>query len=168
MATPIQAESTLFNLHTAQVSVSYILDVFGGNRRQVENLQALADQQRFQLEAAYLTLTWNVVAAAVQEASLRAQINAIEEVVRIQTTLLALLQRQYRLGDVAWLTLQRRRLRWRRRRPVCRHVWCGNDLTCAPQRSNCMRVGGSRCGDREYAAANHLECKYRELSNTAW
>ncbi|MFC5473892.1 efflux transporter outer membrane subunit [Paraherbaspirillum soli] len=90
-----------FNLHTAQVNVAYTLDAFGGNRRQVEGLQAQAEQQRFQLEAAYLTLTSNVVAAAVQEASLRAQISATQEVQKVQTELLELLQRQYRLGDVA-------------------------------------------------------------------
>ena len=99
--TPIQSATPVFNLQTAQVSVSYTVDAFGGNRRAVENLQAEADQQRFQLEAAYLTLTANVVAAAVQEASLRAQISATEEVIKVQTTLLELLHRQYKLGDVA-------------------------------------------------------------------
>ena len=60
-----------FTLHTAQVVVTYAPDVFGGTRRQVESLAATAEFQQFQLEAAYLTLTSNVVAAAVQEASLR-------------------------------------------------------------------------------------------------
>ncbi|AIY42412.1 RND efflux system [Collimonas arenae] len=88
-------------LTTAQVSISYTLDAFGGNRRQVEGLQAQAEQQKFLLEAAYLTLTSNVVAAAVQEAALRAQIAATREVVKVQSELLMLLQRQYQLGDVA-------------------------------------------------------------------
>ena len=99
--TPIQSDTPVFNLHTAQLNVSYNVDAFGGNRRQLENVQAQAAQQRFQLEATYLTLTSNVVAAAVQEASLRAQISATEEVIRMQTRLLELLQRQYTLGDVA-------------------------------------------------------------------
>ena len=43
-------------------------------RRQIESLAAQADYQRFQLEATYLTLTSNLVVAAVQEASLRGQI----------------------------------------------------------------------------------------------
>ena len=90
-----------FNLHTAQVSVSYTLDAFGGNRRQAEGLQAQAEQQKFLLEAAYLTLTSNVVAAAVQEAALRAQIAATQEVLKVQGELLTLLQRQYQLGDVS-------------------------------------------------------------------
>ncbi len=91
----------LFNLQTAQVSVAYTFDVFGANRRQVEGLEAQAEQQRMQLEAAYLTLTSNVAAAAVQEAALRAQISATHEIIQSQTALLAILQRQYKLGDVA-------------------------------------------------------------------
>src|SRR5471030_1507626 len=64
---PLNSNAALFNLYTAQVNVSYVPDVFGGNRRQTESVKALADFQRFQLEATYLTLTSNVVAAAVQE-----------------------------------------------------------------------------------------------------
>ncbi len=93
--------ASLFNLHTAQLNVSYTLDVFGGNRRAVESLQAQADSQRFQLEAAYLTLTSNVVAAAVQEASLRAQIAATEAMVKIEQEQLDLFKRQLQLGAVA-------------------------------------------------------------------
>lgn len=90
----------IFNLFTPQVTVSYSLDAWGGNRRLVESLQAQAEAQRFQWEATYLTLTSNVAAAAVQEASLRAQIAATEEVIRIQTAQLALLQRQLDLGAI--------------------------------------------------------------------
>ncbi|HEY8026109.1 MAG TPA: efflux transporter outer membrane subunit [Burkholderiaceae bacterium] len=93
--------ASLFNLHTAQLNVSYTLDVFGGNRRAVESLQAQADSQRFQLEAAYLTLTSNVVTAAVQEASLRAQIAATEAMVKIEQEQLELFKRQLQLGAVA-------------------------------------------------------------------
>lgn len=92
--------ASLFNLHTAQLNISYVPDVFGGNRRQVESLQAQADSQRFQLEAAYITLTSNVVAAAVQEASLRAQIAATEAMVKIEQEQLDLFRRQLALGAV--------------------------------------------------------------------
>jgi len=90
-----------FNLFTAQVNVSYTLDVFGGNRRQVETLEAQAESQRFQLEATYLTLTSNVVAAAVQEASLRGQIAATEEIIKVETEQLGILRHRLGLGDVA-------------------------------------------------------------------
>jgi len=93
----------IFSLYTAQATVSYVPDVFGGTRRQVESLQAQADAQRFQLEATYLTLTSNVVAAAVQEASLRGQIAATEEIIKIETESLALFRRQLELGQVAGL-----------------------------------------------------------------
>ena len=91
----------LFTLYTPQVSVSYTLDVWGGNRRQVESLKAQADALQFQLEATYLTLTSNVVAAAVQEASLRAQIAATGEVIRIESEQLEVMRSQYTLGAIA-------------------------------------------------------------------
>jgi NodT family efflux transporter outer membrane factor (OMF) lipoprotein len=101
LSSPVSSGATIFNLHTAQVLVSYTADVFGGNRRQVESLQAQAESQRFQLEAAYLTLTSNVVAAAVQEALLRGQIAATEELIKLETEQLDLLHRQLDLGSVA-------------------------------------------------------------------
>ena len=50
--TPVPASgASIFNLYTAQLQVSYTFDVWGLNRRTVESLQALADVQRFQVEA---------------------------------------------------------------------------------------------------------------------
>ncbi len=46
----------IFNLFQSTVNVSYAPDVFGGQRRLIETQAALADYQRFQLEATYLTL----------------------------------------------------------------------------------------------------------------
>ena len=71
----------IYNFHTAQLTVGYAPDVFGGNRRQVESLTAQAAVQRYQVEATYLTLASNVVAAAVQEASVRAQLDAAARIV---------------------------------------------------------------------------------------
>jgi NodT family efflux transporter outer membrane factor (OMF) lipoprotein len=87
-----------FNLYTAQVLVSYTFDVWGLNRRTVEELKALADNQRFQVEAAYLTLASSVAVAAINEASLRGQIDATNELIAINTKLLDLLQRQLKEG----------------------------------------------------------------------
>lgn len=93
--------SALYNLHTAQVSVGYSPDVFGGVSRGVESLRAQAEFQRFQLAAAYLTLTSTVVNAAIQEASLRAQIAASHEIIEINLQLLESLRRQHGLGHIA-------------------------------------------------------------------
>ncbi|QNJ99844.1 efflux transporter outer membrane subunit [Dyella telluris] len=101
VASNASSNASLYNLTTAQVSVSYVLDLWGGNRRQVESLVAQANQQRFQLEATYLTLTSNVVNAAIQEASLRGQIQATQQIIDAQTQILATLQRQHALGDVS-------------------------------------------------------------------
>lgn len=90
--------SSLFTLNTANVSVSYTLDVFGGIRRQVESLKALADYQRYQLEAAYLTLTSNIVLTAIQEASYRAQIEATRQIVDVLEKELVIVRRQFDLG----------------------------------------------------------------------
>ncbi|WP_294201503.1 TolC family protein, partial [uncultured Sphingomonas sp.] len=45
----------LYTLHTAQVSVSYDVDAFGGNRAQVRSAAARAEVQRHQLDAARMT-----------------------------------------------------------------------------------------------------------------
>ena len=92
-----------FNLFTGQVSVSYVPDVFGATRRAVESLDAQTDEQRFQLEATYLTLTSNIVVAAVQEASLRGQIQATQQIIKIARDLLDLFRRQHNLGQIAEL-----------------------------------------------------------------
>lgn len=101
LASGAASNASYYSLYTAQVSVSYTADVFGGNRRQVESLKAQAESQRFQLEATYLTLSSNVVNAAIQEAGLRGQIAATKEIIADQTRLMEIFQRQYRLGQVA-------------------------------------------------------------------
>ena len=93
-------EST-FNLFTAQVTVNYVADVFGGVRRQVEAADAQVEVQAFQREGVYLTLASNIALAAIQEASLRGQIAATNRIIRIQTELLGILQKQHERGQIA-------------------------------------------------------------------
>ena len=93
--------STTFNLYQASVDVSYSLDLFGGERRLVEAQAAQAEYQEYQLEAAYLTLSANVVALAVQEASLREQIASTEDIVKSESDQLNLVRRQFELGAVS-------------------------------------------------------------------
>ncbi len=92
------SNASIYNLYTAQVAVSYTFDVWGLNRRTVESLQALADTQRFQVEAAYLTLTSSVALAAINEASLRGQIDATNELITINTKMLDILRKQFDTG----------------------------------------------------------------------
>ncbi len=90
-----------FNLYTPQLVVSYAPDVFGLNRRTVEGLVAQAEAQRYQLAATYLTLTSNVVTAAVMEASLRGQIAATQDIIGLETEQLELFRKQLALGQIA-------------------------------------------------------------------
>jgi NodT family efflux transporter outer membrane factor (OMF) lipoprotein len=95
--------ASIYNLQTAQLTVGFVPDVFGGNRRQVESLEAQTEAARFQLEATYLTLTSNVVAAAVQEAGLRAQIEATKDIIGANVKSLDLLRHQFAVGYAAGL-----------------------------------------------------------------
>jgi len=101
LASPLASGSNLFSLHTAQLTVGYTLDVFGANRRAVESAAALEDVARCQRDAAVITLASNVVAAAIQEASLRGQIEATRKVIDIEAEQVGILERQRELGAIA-------------------------------------------------------------------
>jgi NodT family efflux transporter outer membrane factor (OMF) lipoprotein len=88
----------LFNLFTPEVSVSFVPDVFGLNRRLVESLHGAEQQTRFELTATYLALTANVVVAALQEAGLREQIRTTQELIAANTKSLEVLREQQAKG----------------------------------------------------------------------
>jgi NodT family efflux transporter outer membrane factor (OMF) lipoprotein len=88
----------VFDLYTPQVTVSYVPDVFGLNRRTVESLKAQEQQARFAWMASDIALTANVVAAAIQEASLRAQIDATHRLVDLNNDMLRILRNQLTKG----------------------------------------------------------------------
>lgn len=101
---PVTNTSALnYSLYTPQVSVSFVPDVFGLNRRTVESLGAQEQQARFALAATHITLSSNVAAAAIQEASLRGQIDATRELIDINTRMLEILRTQYANGYVSRL-----------------------------------------------------------------
>jgi NodT family efflux transporter outer membrane factor (OMF) lipoprotein len=100
-----QAGSIIYTLNSAAVNVSYTLDAFGGIRRQVEALGAQAEYQKFLLEAAYLSLTANIVTTAITEASLRAQIAATEDIAQSQQTQLDITQRRLSAGGASRVDL---------------------------------------------------------------
>ncbi len=103
-ATPVGfPTSNYYSLHTAQVNVSYVPDVWGGTRRQVENLDATKDNQRFMNEATLLTLTSSVALGAIQEASLRAQIRVTERLIVTAKDILDKVKLQKDLGQLTGL-----------------------------------------------------------------
>jgi NodT family efflux transporter outer membrane factor (OMF) lipoprotein len=101
LASPLASNAEYFGLDTGQLSIAYMPDLFGGVRRQIESSAAQVQNQRFSLEATYLTLTTNVVAAALQEASLRGQIQATRRSIAIGETILDQLSAQRRAGEIA-------------------------------------------------------------------
>ena len=100
LSAPTADNNYSYSLYTLGLTLSYNLDLWGANRRQIESLDALAEAQCFQLEGAYLSLASNVVAAAILEASLRAQIEATERIIAAQRNTLGILNQQSGLGAV--------------------------------------------------------------------
>jgi NodT family efflux transporter outer membrane factor (OMF) lipoprotein len=101
---PVPSVTTFqYSLFTPQVSVSFVPDVFGLNRRTVESLKAQQEQARYVVAATNITLSSNVAAAAIQEASLRAQIDATNQLIKINTNMLEVLRKQFEKGYVGRL-----------------------------------------------------------------
>ena len=96
-----QVPSVIYTLNSATLNVSYTLDAFGGIRRQVESLGAQAEYERYALEAAYLSLTANLVTAAITEASLRAQLAATQDIADSQRKQLDITQRRFNAGGAS-------------------------------------------------------------------
>ena len=101
LATNAASGASIYSLHTAQVTVNYVPDVFGGTRRLIETADAMVEVQAFQREGVYLTLTANIALAAIQEASLRGQLAATRRLIALQTQLLGVLRRRYDNGEIA-------------------------------------------------------------------
>jgi NodT family efflux transporter outer membrane factor (OMF) lipoprotein len=100
IAPTLNSNAFLYNLFTPQVSVSYVPDVFGLNRRTTESLKAQEQEVRFQMIATYTTLTANVVVTAIQEASFQMQIDATRRLIDINSSMLQILQYQFEKGYV--------------------------------------------------------------------
>lgn len=97
------SNAVLYNLFTPEVSVSYVPDIFGLNRRTVESLQAQAQAVRFQMIATYNTLTANVAVTAIQQGSIQLQIQATHELIDLNTKSLEILRYQFARGYASGL-----------------------------------------------------------------
>jgi len=98
IAPTLASNALAYNLFTPEVTVSYVPDVFGLNRRTVESAQAQAEAVRFQMIATYNTLTANVVVTAIQQGSVRLQIEATQQLVDIETQILQILRYRFEKG----------------------------------------------------------------------
>ncbi len=103
---PTPGDNSLdYSLYTPQVTVAYSPDVFGLTRRTVESSKAQEQAVRFQMIAAYVTLTSNVTAAAIQAASIQTQIDATRQLIDISSKIVDILKLQLAKGYASRLDL---------------------------------------------------------------
>jgi NodT family efflux transporter outer membrane factor (OMF) lipoprotein len=95
-----------FNLYSIGPSVSYDLDLWGGTKRLIEEREAQAQYQDYQLAAAYLTLTSDAVGEALTIASIRAQIAAANDIIANDQRNLDLVQRELQAGEATSLDVE--------------------------------------------------------------
>lgn len=101
-----------YALYHAGLSVSYDLDLFGGNRRTLEALAAQANYQQYELAAARLTLAGNIAVQAITQAMLNDQIHTTQDILADQDRQIELMTTKLALGaatraDVLSLKTQR-------------------------------------------------------------
>ncbi len=96
---------SIFNLFTLQGTVSYALDVFGGERRAVESLGAQVDFQRYEVKGTYLTLSGNIVSTIIAQAAYKEQIKAVEQIINIDREQVDISESQWEAGTVPYLSV---------------------------------------------------------------
>lgn len=94
--------SSLFNLFTLSASVSYALDIFGGEHRLIEGLGAQVDLQRASEQATYITLLSNIVNTVVGRAAYRAEIDATQRLIELESEQVRLAEVQAQAGTVPY------------------------------------------------------------------
>lgn len=105
LAPAINGTTSVYGLQTAQLSVGFTPDIFGGNRRQVESLKAIANAQELQLEALRITIATTVIATAVQEAVFREQLQMAKESVEAAKLQMVHAKRMADLGYISGIDL---------------------------------------------------------------
>lgn len=94
----------VFNLFSLGATVSYALDIWGGERRMVEGLEAQVEFERDALRGAYLTLSANVVDALIARAAYGAEIEATRQLIAVEAEQVRLAEVQVRSGTATYAT----------------------------------------------------------------
>jgi NodT family efflux transporter outer membrane factor (OMF) lipoprotein len=97
-----RSTGSIFSLFTLSATVSYVLDVFGGERRAVESLRAQEDLQRFTVTGTYLALTGNIVNTIVAQAAYREEVIATEQIIRLLSEQTSITEAQAEAGIVPY------------------------------------------------------------------
>jgi NodT family efflux transporter outer membrane factor (OMF) lipoprotein len=96
------SSSSIFNLVTLSASVSYALDIFGGERRAIEGLQSQVDLQRATVQATYLALSGNIVNTVIARAAYREEISVTEQMIALQQEQILIAQKQVQAGTIPY------------------------------------------------------------------
>ena len=82
-------------------SISYTFDIFGQTARTVEQARANAENEQYQLGAAYLTLTGSAVTQAITYAMTQRLLETTEDLIKNDEKNLDLVQKSFRIGTAA-------------------------------------------------------------------
>jgi NodT family efflux transporter outer membrane factor (OMF) lipoprotein len=93
--------SPTINLYSIGGTVSYDLDLFGGQRRAREAGRAHLEAERQRSDAAFLTLSGQVAVQAVRIAALNARIATIDVAIEADRRQIAMIERAERAGGAA-------------------------------------------------------------------
>jgi len=94
------APNSVYNLFTVSATVNYTLDIWGGQRRQIEGLRAQMEAQRYNVMGTYIMLAGNIVNTAIAQAAYRAQIRATEDLIVLEKEQVSITQAQAEAGTV--------------------------------------------------------------------
>ena len=92
------ASSSIFNLTTLSSSVSYALDIFGGQRRAVEGLAAKVDRERAVTMGTYMMLSGNIVNTSIAIAAYHAEIDELEQLIALEKDQISIAEKQHQAG----------------------------------------------------------------------
>jgi NodT family efflux transporter outer membrane factor (OMF) lipoprotein len=100
----VRAENSVqhFQPVALSASVSYALDVFGGQRRLVEGLRAKVDVAHANERATYLALSANIANTVVAGAAYRAEIEATQQLIELQRQQVGIANVQAEVGTVPY------------------------------------------------------------------
>ena len=101
LSSPLPTQTpSLFTLHTAQVNLTYTLDLFGETRSRIRSAQAAARAQQARLAGVKTMVAGNTALAVIQNAALEAQAEAARSAVASNRDILNLLRQRQALGAV--------------------------------------------------------------------
>ena len=89
---------SVFSVFTLSAVASYVIDLFGAERRRMEVLGAEVDVSREDARAAYLTLTANVVSTSIARAAYEEEITATRSLIGAATEELRITEAQFEAG----------------------------------------------------------------------